>query len=535
MQEYRPTLDFGSSPTIVEFLHDVDTFMRFLVGPVGSGKSLGCCAEIGRIAAQQKCYPGDTYRRSRFAIVRNTSPELKTTTIKTWLDLYPENACGPIRYGAPITHHIKIKPKGFVGSADFVPGIDMEVLFIPLDKPQDVKKLRSLELTAAWVNEASEVPKSIVDMLRKRVGRFPARKGDYEAVRPCVFGDLNAPDEDHWIPSLEELQPEGWRFHHQPPAVFELEQHEDYFTVKEPEAFGMRVEPEHVIEWLGRYWSVNPNAENLPNLRTGYYADAITGSNLDQIKRDLQARYHYVQDGKPVIPDFLREIYVVDEMPVLKGYDLQAGLDIGGGTLNPAAVIGQRHPRGPWLIHDEMDCQDLGLDKFSNEFKQMLARPHFAGHTLTVGWGDPAGNKSDEIFETIIFDHLKARGIPAREAPTNRIGPRIEAVKAPMGRMYEGRPGILIHKRCRRLIKALAGAWHFRRVQVSGEDRYHDEPNKNHPWSDLGDALGYLLLGGGEYKSMTRGKHADDSNVVDFQQPAQMNTEFDVFGYQEAA
>lgn len=523
--EYRPTLNFNSSPTIVEFLHDHDNFAQFLIGPVGSGKSLANCAKLGRIGASQHCYPGETYRRSRMAVIRNTSPELKTTTIKTWLDLYPENACGVIRYSSPITQRIIVKPKGRPGEPDFVPGLDMEVFFLALDNVKDVKKLRSLELTAAWVNEGSEVPKAIHDMLRKRVGRYPARRGKLEAVEPCVLSDLNAPDEDHWIAQLSQDPPVSWAFYTQPPAVFELEEHADHYTVKEPEALGVRVEPDNVIRWLNRFWSVNPHAENLENLRTGYYFDAIAGSSFDQIKRDLQARFWYVQDGKPVIPEFTADVFVFDELPILKGVPLQAGLDIGGGTLNPAAIIGQRHARGPWLIHDELDCQDLGLDKFSNALKAKLREPHLTGHKLSVAWGDPAGAKRDELFETVIFDHLKNRGIPARECQTNKIGPRIEAIKAPMARFYEGKPGLMIHRRCRRLTKALAGAWHFKRLQVSGDDRYHDEPNKIHPWSDLGDGLGYLLLGGGEFREMTRG-----TTGVQFQQPAHMNTEFDVFG-----
>ena len=38
-------LDFSKSPTIWKFLHD-KSFVRGLIGPVGSGKSYACCAEI---------------------------------------------------------------------------------------------------------------------------------------------------------------------------------------------------------------------------------------------------------------------------------------------------------------------------------------------------------------------------------------------------------------------------------------------------------------------------------------------------------
>ena len=72
-------LDFSKSATVWKFLHD-KSFVRGLMGPVGSGKSYGCAAEIMLKAVQQKPSPRDGIRYSRFVIVRNTYPELRTTT-----------------------------------------------------------------------------------------------------------------------------------------------------------------------------------------------------------------------------------------------------------------------------------------------------------------------------------------------------------------------------------------------------------------------------------------------------------------------
>ena len=63
------------------FLKD-HSFFRGLRGPVGSGKSVACCIEIIRRSLIQK--PAlDGKRKSRWAVIRNTNPQLKTTTIKT--------------------------------------------------------------------------------------------------------------------------------------------------------------------------------------------------------------------------------------------------------------------------------------------------------------------------------------------------------------------------------------------------------------------------------------------------------------------
>lgn len=50
---------------------------------------------------------------------------------------------------------------------------------------------------------------------------------------------------------------------------------------------------------------------------------------------------------------------------------------------------------------------------------------------------------------------------------------------------------------CRVAIKGLAGAYQFRRVQVSGEYKYHDKPVKDRT-SHVCEAIQYAVLGGGE-------------------------------------
>ena len=164
----------------------------------------------------------DGVRKSRWAVIRNTNPQLKTTTIKTWLDWFPEEDWGKFHWSVPYTHHIK--------KAD----LDLEVIFLALDRPEDVKKLLSLELTGIWINEAREIPKSIIDACSMRVGRFPSMK-DGGCTWTGVIADTNAPEEDHWWPIMsgevpipdhipkEEakmlVKPDNWNFYTQPQQV----------------------------------------------------------------------------------------------------------------------------------------------------------------------------------------------------------------------------------------------------------------------------------------------------------------------------
>ena len=130
-------LDFSQSPTTWQFLND-DSFVRGLMGPVGSGKTYACLAEVMLRAVKQIPSPVDNVRYTRFAVIRNSYPELRTTTIKTWQELFPEHMWGEMRWSPPITHHIKLPPR------EDTPGLDCEVIFLALDQPRDVRKLLSL-------------------------------------------------------------------------------------------------------------------------------------------------------------------------------------------------------------------------------------------------------------------------------------------------------------------------------------------------------------------------------------------------------
>ncbi len=497
-------LDFSSSPTIARFFRSKG-FVRGVMGPVGSGKSYACCAEIWRRAVEQKPSPRDGIKYSRFAIVRNTNPMLRTTTLKTWLELMPEHIWGPVKYAPPITHHVKLPPR------DGASGIDLEVIFLALDDPKDVRKLLSLELTGAWVNECRELPKAVIDGLTHRVGRFPTRS-DGGPTWHGVIMDTNPMDDDHWYYRLAEKErPTGkyaWEFFRQPGGVVEVPLEEVPDDM--PEAQGL-------TRQAGRWWRTNEKAENVKNLVSGYYDQLLGGKNLDWIQCYGQGKYTFVQEGKPVWPEYNDEMMSA-ELSVDPTVTLQVGLDFG---LTPAAIFGQKMANGRWHVLHELVTFDMGLNRFADMLKSEL-NSRFPGMETMI-WGDPAGMQRDQIFETTAFDHLKSLGMMARPTATNEFRTRREAMAIPMGRLIDGKPGFLVSKKCVRLRKCLAGGYHFKRVAMgSGHERFRDVPNKNEH-SHVGDAAGYCLLGS-EHRLMTKGPR----NLA--AQPAQAKVlDFDVF------
>ena len=477
-------LDFSKSPTIWKFLQD-KSFVRGLIGPVGSGKSYACCAEIFKRAIQQKPSPRDGINYSRFVIVRNSYPMLKTTTLKTWLELFPEHIYGPVHHSPPITHHIKLP------SRDGAAGIDCEVIFLALDQPKDTRKLLSLEITGAWINECRELPKAVIDGTTHRVGRYPSKEDGGPTWRGVIL-DTNPPDDDHYIYRLSEKEPPrgkfAWKFFRQPPGVFEAQD-----VPKEmPEAQGF-------VFGGGKWWQTNEKAENLNNLPVGYYEQLLGGKNLDWIRCYAEGKFTYVQEGRPVTPEF-DDSTMTEDCEILDGVPVQIGLDFG---LTPAAVFAQRDHKGVWRVIHEIVTYDMGLERFAILLKEDINR-FFPKHDIVV-FGDPAGSQRSTLNEDTSFDHLKTHGILAKPCATNNFKTRREALAMPMTRLIDGKPGFRIDRKCVRLRKSLAGGYHFKRVAIgAGQERFRDTPNKNEH-SHIGDAAQYCLLGS-EYRTMTRGK-----------------------------
>lgn len=337
--EYRP-----DGATIAAF-HKSDRFFRGLRGHVGSGKSVCCAVEIFLKSMAQE--PGkDGIRRTRWAVIRNTTPQLKTTTIKTWLEWFPEDVFGKIRWDPPITHVLRFGD------------VECEVIFLALDSEKDIRKLLSLELTGAWINEAREISKEILDAVTQRVRRYPSARSGVGPTWSGVIADTNPPGPHHWwaIMSGEVAPPEyisaddlatlvrpaNWQFFSQPPATL---------PVRSPDGSILRYE-------------MNERRENR-YLDEQYYLDMLPGKSKDWIAVYILNEYAQLFAGRPVYPDFSEQLHVTSELiPVVPGEPVYVGMDFG---LTPAAVFGQRI-RNRWLVQRELVTFNSGVKRFAGNF-----------------------------------------------------------------------------------------------------------------------------------------------------------------------
>ena len=144
---------------------DSCAFVNLVMGPYCSGKSTICVQFIVRHAcAMPRWHNGQ--RRARWAIVRNTSGELQSTTLKTWLQWFGDLGDIRRRQKPLLTYDYQFNDgEGLV---------NLELIFIALDRADDVRKIKSLELTGVYLNELSELPQNVLSHFKGRVnGRFP--------------------------------------------------------------------------------------------------------------------------------------------------------------------------------------------------------------------------------------------------------------------------------------------------------------------------------------------------------------------------
>lgn len=494
---------YSAEYTAAKF-HASPYLYRGLMGPIGSGKSVACVTELLRLAHTQRPNKGGV-RKTRFAIVRNTYPELKATTIKTWVDWVPEEFC-PIKFDAPITGHmLQVLPDKTK--------IDMEVIFLALDKPKDVKKLLSLELTAVWINEAREVPKAIVDAAGGRIGRYPPKK-DGGWSRKCVIMDTNPPDDDHWwyrlaeeggLPSATEkdraLVAKTFQFFQQPPAIIQE----------------------------GGDWVPNPAAENIDNLEDGYgyYLDQVAGKKLEWIKVYLQGLYGTVEEGKPVYPQYRDDLHcAVKPVPPHSPSGLILGWDFG---LTPACVVCQITPRGQFRVLSELVALGMGITAFARDVVKPFLATKYPSHKVIGSFADPAGTGRAQTDERTCIDILNdadpsgqaiseplKMGFVTMSAPSNDPTKRIEGVNQFLTKLIDGDPAFILSPDCKVLRKGFNGGYKYERVQVAGDERYKDQPAKN-KFSHPHDALQYAALGATQSYAQAKAQASWDTS--DFKRP----------------
>lgn len=432
--------EYVAPPTISNFMHS-NAQARWIVGPLGSGKSLGCIMELVRRMSEQ-APDANGIRPTRFVIVRNTLPQLKQTVLADIKEHLSEI----------INFKVTDSTIYFDLKCEDGTQIKSEWLLIPLDTTEDVKRLLSLQLTGAWIEEFREVDYSIVSPLIGRLGRFPSIARVKYSWKGIIGSSNPFPEGSLWHENLVLNLPEDWDFFHQPGGL-------------------------------------SDRAENVEHLPKGYYQDLMRGATQEFIDVHVHSKFGEDRSGQAVFSrSYVHDFHSTPETLVIPEKTFVLGADF---ARSPAVLIAQIDPVGRLLVHKELFFEGIGTEQFYKEHVIPELYNNFPGECYIIG--DPSGVAKSDNNEESTFDVLRRLGLSAVPAPSNRIDPRIRAVEERLAQNIGGKSAVLISRKgCPMLIRALRGEYKFKRKK---DGQLQPEPDKIRPWADLADAFQYLCQG----------------------------------------
>jgi hypothetical protein len=443
-------LTYTASATAKRFLRSDHPF-RILAGPVGGGKSVACVIEVLRRCMQMPtCKDGK--RRSRWVIVRNTSVQLRDTTLKTWLDWIRPGVLG----------YWKESEKTFFLRFN---DVEAEILFRPLDTPEDVQRVLSLEVTGAFVNECKLVPREIIEALQARIGRYPRRE-ETSAFWHGLIADTNMPELDtFWANVMQGLPTEK----DNPDSVVDVE---------------VFIQPD----------ALSPLAENVENLPPGYYDRISQGKSAEWVNVYVRAQYGTSLSGVPVYrSSFKYEKHVSPTpLPIYSNLPVVIGMDFGR---TPAAVFKQMTMDGRINTLRECVAFGVGIDALIAKQLRPTIRNCFPTNPL-VFIGDPSGVKQNDTDNGTCFKSLKAAfggsGAVVKPARTNDPILRINATEQTFLAYPGGELMHLVDPSCKWLIEAFRGK--YRHAHVRNPDLEHSPSPQKNDWSHVAEAEQYASL-----------------------------------------
>jgi len=475
--------------------------INIIQGPIESGKSV---VSAIRLYAAMCRMPRDKKgkRKSRWLVTRNTYPDLRGSTVETFLHWFPPELYATPKKGKfydtePYYYEMRFRD------------VEADIIFeaFPDDKDETIRSLRSKEYTGAWVNEVQFIPRRLFFEIASRTGRYPPKKDLPEgmALQQWVIADHNAPPtDDHWIlrmrgdvPLPEGMADDERRQYEKPPNL-------RFF--KQPPALIERFGPDG--KSVAGY-DVNPKAENLENMRPGRYLELTGGRTKAEIDRDLMGRVVRIVRGERVFPEFRREIHVSPTpIPIMPGAPVTIGMDFGR---TPAAVFFQQL-QGRWIALRELVTFNTGATIFAPQIAMLLQR-EFPDCPYQA-WGDPSGGWKGQADEKTPFQIFAAAGITVRApAPKDAPQKRIEAMANAMSTMVDGKPRFLVDPSCKRLIAALEGGYVFATKSEADGTRLIKEPVKNEH-SHVAEGGQYALWGGGEVREILTPANSQRRSVV---------------------
>lgn len=391
-------------------------------GGFGSGKSVVLCTAI---ITQAVLYGGD------YLISRHFMPELRRTTMKTFLEMCPKELVLEVRVADAEVH---LKSKG--GKAT--------IYFIGLDEPG---KIDSMNLSGFAIDEASQTTE---EAFLKLQGRLRNPKGLRKGL---LVG--NPKGRDH---------------------VYR------YFVSK----VAIKPDAHHKYKMI-----VAPSTENI-HLPEGYVEGMLSSYSKERIERDVNGSFDSFEGM--IFSDFNRSLHVVDPFDVPKEWTRVIGQD-DGFTNPAASIFGAVDNDGNLWIYDEVyQRETLVEDLCKNFIAPKMAGQKFQAMYIdpsTKAKRNQANGRAYSNF-SVYMENLPdwLPIIPANNEVQTGIG-RVQSFMKVNPKT--GEPRLKIFSNCTNLIEEIGEyRWAELSANQEGTKNQKEEPRKYNDHAC--DALRYLVM-----------------------------------------
>lgn len=457
-------------------------------GPVGSGKSVACCLEVFMKSCGQIANALGV-RESKWLFYRRHAVDLELTTLETWLEWFPETQ---MKRDSPMTGYLTVPHPSGDGTR-----VDIHLIFMGLETGEDMKKLKSLELSGAWGNEATQIDWKVHSTVYERLGRFPRACDGRKYPRLGLLMDTNSPHESNWWRKrAEDIRDVNERYFAQPPALLR-----EWVELGDGRK-GWK------YEWnVGQRAGVGP-AENVENHNEGfeYWMNMVRTKDEDDIRTQVLNEYGLSVDGKPIYPEWKDGFhYRGKEVAFEPGRLLVVGMDFGR---TPAAVLMQMGRDGQVRVLEEVVSEDMGVKQFCEEMLLPVLNERYGYGTGTrvVCYADPAGANPNEVDSVSQIEMVNACGLECWpcDVPGNSFVLRSGCVKDLLRGVRDGKPAVVLSDRCKVLKDGFNGGYCYKKMAggILGEERYAPGPDKSSFYTHVQDAFQYgawSLLKGNRY------------------------------------
>lgn len=407
-------------------------------GGIGSGKTLIGCITVLLWAV---LHPGD------YMISRQFMPELRDTTLKTFLEVCPKELIAEHRVADSI---IRIRSVG---------GKLSNIFFRGLEEPD---KLRSYNLSGFYIDEANQVSEAAFILLQGRLRGQGLRKG---------IMTMNSGGHD-W----------SWRWFVKQDMITSPEVKREFVNIRAP------------------------STENV-HLPDGYVSTVLATWSEERIKREIHADEDSFEGQ--VFSEFRQDTHVIKPFQIPEGWSRYIGID--HGYRNPAAWIWAAVDYdGNTYVYREFYQREWLIEEICNGKKftgpgvmQMMSVPGTNPPKYErIEWAkiDPSTKaRRNEKEGTKLSDfEIYQENLPADfplGTANNDVTAGIDKVKSYFKPDPKtGKPKLFIFSSCVNLIEEL-GKYRYPELTSAQQGRKAEKENPMKVDDHACDALRYLVMG----------------------------------------